>query len=89
VDVDTHLNDRNSSTGWTDSEDRILLEARCRGESWHKICDEHFANRKTPNACRKHHERLQRKDRAEALDGEGRDNLVLAYSQIKGKMWAS
>jgi hypothetical protein len=45
------------SRAWSAKDDDILIQARAQGLNWNQIATKHFPN-KSPNACRKRHERL-------------------------------
>ncbi|MBE7180335.1 MAG: hypothetical protein INR71_03840 [Terriglobus roseus] len=81
-----------STSAWTDAEDRLLEDARTAGKNWQQIARDHFnssRNRKTPNACRKRHERLKSRHGATAMDGPGPelDELALGYIELREQLW--
>ena len=49
---------------WTSDDDDVLMRARSRGMNWKPIAEQYFPS-KTPNACRKRHERLLERQTAE------------------------
>src|SRR5947209_8096490 len=66
-----------TSTPWVPADDEILLRARASGLNWAPIQQQYFPN-KTPNACRKRHERLMEKRSAEDYDGVRLETLARA-----------
>ncbi|KAI9675133.1 MAG: hypothetical protein M1817_001541 [Caeruleum heppii] len=76
-----------ASTAWTPQEDRLLMEARARGENWGPIQQAHFAT-KTPNACRKRHERLREKRNVENWDEERLEGLAKEYMIMRKEIWS-
>lgn len=80
----TGASDRSSASPWTEGEDRILMEARQKGISWALIAENHFPT-KTPNACRKRHERLM--DKRKSHDNCDVEALAEAYMEVRERMW--
>lgn len=76
---------RNASI-WNSADDEILLQARASGLNWGPIHQRHFPN-KTPNACRKRHERLVEKRQGEDWDAPKLETLALEYAAVRREMW--
>lgn len=74
------------SSSWSPQEDQALIDARARGLNWQPISETYFPN-KTPNACRKRHERLMERRNAEDWDGVRLEALAQAYQQVRREMW--
>ncbi|KAF2275891.1 uncharacterized protein EI97DRAFT_59669 [Westerdykella ornata] len=75
------------SSTWTSQDDDTLIKARASGLNWNQIAPRHFPN-KTPNACRKRHERLMERQNAEQWDGVKLDVLAQAYMDVRREMWS-
>ncbi|KAI8937788.1 hypothetical protein NX059_005486 [Plenodomus lindquistii] len=75
------------SSSWTTKDDEILTQARAQGLNWNQIGPKHFPS-KTPNACRKRHERLMERQNAEQWDGVKLDVLAQAYMEVRREMWS-
>ena len=73
------------STAWTAEDDTRLMQLRAKGMNWAPIAA-HFAG-KTPNACRKRHERLMERRNAESWDGPRVEDLARAYLESREDMW--
>jgi hypothetical protein len=80
-------NSRSTGSAWSASDDEKLIAARVTGKNWHDIRMKYFRNRKSPNACRKRHERLMFQALSDDLDGPRMDELVLAYMDKREEMW--
>lgn len=80
----TGASERSSASPWTESEDRILMEARQKGLNWALIAARHFPS-KTSNACRKRHERLM--DKRKSQDNWDVEALAQAYMEVREHMW--
>ncbi|KAI9702689.1 MAG: hypothetical protein M1820_006073 [Bogoriella megaspora] len=78
---------RTSSTTWTPEEDEILMRERAHGSNWGPISAKHFPT-KTPNACRKRHERLMERRRDEDWDEIKLENLASQYMEVRREMWS-
>ena len=79
-------NDR-PSTAWSQEDDSLLMLSRAQGMNWLPIAKTHFP-KKTPNACRKRHERLMEKQNQEKWDdGVRLEVLAQAYSEVREMMW--
>ena len=75
-----------SSTAWTRDDDLQLMKARSESQNWGPIATKYFPS-KTPNACRKRHERLMEKRQGENWDGVKLDSLAKAYLDCREEMW--
>ncbi|KAF2751702.1 hypothetical protein M011DRAFT_393302 [Sporormia fimetaria CBS 119925] len=75
------------SSSWTQRDDETLIAARAQGLNWNQIAPRHFPN-KTPNACRKRHERLMERQNAEQWDSVKLDVLAQAYMEVRREMWS-
>jgi hypothetical protein len=92
---------RPSSRGWNWADDQMLLKLRATGKNWLQIQREAFPN-KTPNGCRKRHERLMEQQNQGSVDpmptpvptsepqtyswSEAQDQVLLQLRSI-GKAW--
>ena len=74
------------SSSWSAKDDETLIQARAQGLNWSQIGPKHFPS-KTPNACRKRHERLMERQNAEQWDGIKLDVLAQAYMEVRREMW--
>lgn len=75
------------SSSWSTQDDETLIQARTQGLNWNQIAPKHFPN-KSPNACRKRHERLMERMNAEQWDGVKLDVLAQAYMEVRRDMWS-
>lgn len=75
------------SSSWSTKDDETLIQARAQGLNWNQIGPKHFPS-KTPNACRKRHERLMERQNAEQWDGVKLDVLAQAYMEVRQEMWS-
>jgi hypothetical protein len=78
---------RASSGAWTPQDDQTLMEARARGLNWGPIQQAYFPT-KTPNACRKRHERLMEKRSADDWDSMKKENVAKQYMSMRREMWS-
>ena len=74
-----------STAAWSVSDDARLMQCRAQGMNWGPIAGQ-FPS-KTPNACRKRHERLMEKKNAESWDGVKIEDLARAYLECREEMW--
>ncbi|XPS93976.1 lipoamidase [Ascochyta lentis] len=74
------------SSSWSAQDDETLIQARTQGLNWNQIAPKHFPS-KSPNACRKRHERLMERMNAEQWDGVKLDVLAQAYMEVRREMW--
>ncbi|KAH7400209.1 hypothetical protein BKA64DRAFT_778463 [Cadophora sp. MPI-SDFR-AT-0126] len=79
---------RPSSGAWTPSDDQALMAARAQGMNWAPIQQMYFPN-KTPNACRKRHERLMERRNADDWDGQKLENLAKNYMGMRREIWST
>ena len=75
------------SSSWSAKDDETLITARAQGLNWNQIAPKHFPS-KSPNACRKRHERLMERQNAEQWDGVKLDVLAQAYMDARREMWS-
>jgi hypothetical protein len=75
------------SSSWSAKDDEILIQARAQGLNWNQIAPKHFPF-KSPNACRKRHERLMERQNAEQWNGVKLDILSQAYFEVRRDMWS-
>jgi hypothetical protein len=75
------------SSSWSAKDDETLIQARAQGLNWNQISPKHFPQ-KSPNACRKRHERLMERQNAEQWDGVKLDILAQAYMEARRDMWS-
>ncbi|MCJ1393490.1 hypothetical protein MMC18_006365 [Xylographa bjoerkii] len=80
------INNERPSTAWSHDDDELLMRSRAQGMNWAPIANTHFKS-KTPNACRKRHERLMEKKNAENWDGIKLEDLARAYVESREIMW--
>lgn len=81
------LQHRASSGAWTPQDDQQLLTARSQGLNWGQIQMAYFPN-KTPNACRKRHERLMERKGADDWDNRKFERLAKEYMNVRKEMWS-
>ncbi|KAH6719725.1 hypothetical protein BKA61DRAFT_707599 [Leptodontidium sp. MPI-SDFR-AT-0119] len=79
---------RPSSGAWTPSDDQTLKAARVRGMNWVPIQQSYFPS-KTPNACRKRHERLMEWRAEGDWDGLKLENLAKNYMTMRREIWSA
>ena len=78
---------RPSSGAWNPQDDRTLMDARKQGMNWAPIQQAYFPS-KTPNACRKRHERLMERRSADDWDGMKLENMAKHYMAMRREIWA-
>jgi hypothetical protein len=88
LDLEDRGDNLKSTGSWNWASDATLRRARIAGESWKQICAKYFAGKRTPNACRKRHERLTHKDYTNALNGALLDHFVVTYFNAREAMWS-
>ncbi|KAF6831321.1 myb family transcription factor [Colletotrichum musicola] len=81
------LQHRASSGAWTPQDDQQLLTARSQGLNWGQIQMAYFPN-KTPNACRKRHERLMERKGADDWDNRKLERLAKEYMSMRKEIWS-
>lgn len=77
---------RAPASAWSDSDDNKLIQARHQGLAWQRIATKYFPS-KSPNACRKRHERLQERLKVEQWDGVKVEDVAKAYVEVREEMW--
>lgn len=78
---------RASSGAWNQNDDQTLLGARASGQNWAQIQQNYFPT-KTPNACRKRHERLMERKGADDWDNRKMEQIAKAYMSLRKEIWA-
>ncbi len=76
---------RAASTAWRPQDDDALVRARARGENWAQIQTQ-FPG-KTPNACRKRHERLMERRNADDFDTRKMEHIAREYMNMRREIW--
>ncbi|KAE8445720.1 hypothetical protein EG329_012899 [Mollisiaceae sp. DMI_Dod_QoI] len=77
---------RPSSGAWNPQDDQTLMAARAQGMNWAPIQQAYFPS-KTPNACRKRHERLMERRSADDWDGMKLENMAKHYMAMRREIW--
>ena len=77
---------RPSSGAWTVQDDQQLMQARAQGLNWTQIKETYFPS-KTPNACRKRHERLAERRDADDWDTRKFQRLAKEYMSMRKEIW--
>ena len=77
---------RASSGAWTPQDDATLMQARAQGLNWQPIQQTYFPT-KTPNACRKRHERLMDRRNSDDWDVIKLENLAKEYMNMRKEIW--
>lgn len=78
---------RPSSGAWTPVDDNTLMQARAHGMNWAPIQATYFPS-KTPNACRKRHERLMDRRNSDDWETEKLERMAKEYMAIRKDMWS-
>ena len=79
--------ERHASQSWPPQNDELLIRARQRGMNWQPIAHTYFPE-KSANACRKRHERLMEKAKAnETWEGVKMETLARAYDDVREQIW--
>lgn len=78
---------RASSGAWNANDDQTLLGARASGQNWAQIQQNYFPS-KTPNACRKRHERLMERKGADDWDNRKMETIAQEYMKLRKEIWA-
>lgn len=78
---------RPSSGAWTVHDDQQLMHARAQGLNWNQIRENYFPS-KTPNACRKRHERLAERRDADDWDTRKFQRLAKEYMAMRKEIWS-
>ena len=87
VTIPPPISHRASSGAWTPQDDQQLLNARMQGLNWGQIQANYFPT-KTPNACRKRHERLMERKGADDWDNQKLQRLAKEYMSMRKEIWA-
>ncbi|KAI0144437.1 hypothetical protein GGR57DRAFT_507490 [Xylariaceae sp. FL1272] len=77
---------RPSSGAWTPQDDQNLIAARQQGLNWSQIQTQYFPS-KSPNACRKRHERLMERKGADDFDTKKLERLAEEYMSMRKEIW--
>ncbi|KAJ3567090.1 hypothetical protein NPX13_g6892 [Xylaria arbuscula] len=77
---------RPSSGAWSQQDDHNLLTARQQGLNWAQIQSTYFPT-KSPNACRKRHERLLERRGADDWDARKLERLAKEYMSMRKEIW--
>jgi len=80
------LPSRPSSGAWTPTDDQTLMAARSQGLNWQPIQQNYFPT-KTPNACRKRHERLMERRNVDDWDGPKHEIMAKEYMNHRREIW--
>ncbi|RDW89722.1 hypothetical protein BP6252_01754 [Coleophoma cylindrospora] len=78
---------RPSSGAWNPQDDQTLMAARAQGMNWAPIQSAYFPS-KTPNACRKRHERLMERRSASDWDALKLETLARNYMSMRKEIWS-
>ncbi|KAM3083917.1 hypothetical protein ACMFMG_001979 [Clarireedia jacksonii] len=78
---------RPSSGAWNPVDDRTLMAARKQGMNWAPIQQTYFPN-KTPNACRKRHERLMERQSTDDWNNVKTESLAKHYMDMRKEIWS-
>lgn len=78
---------RPSSGAWSPQDDQQLLQARMQGLNWNQIKEQYFPS-KTPNACRKRHERLMERRGSDDWDARKMQYLAKEYMAMRKEIWS-
>ncbi|KAL4728324.1 hypothetical protein ACLX1H_005067 [Fusarium chlamydosporum] len=87
VSIPQPVQHRASSGAWTPQDDQQLLTARMQGLNWGQIQANYFPS-KTPNACRKRHERLLERKGADDWDNLKLQRLAKEYMAMRKEIWS-
>ena len=78
---------RATSSAWSKEDDETLMTARAQGLNWSQIKNTHFPI-KTPNACRKRHERLIERKTTDNWDKADFERLSMEYMRMRKEIWS-
>lgn len=85
--TESNTNKRLATGVWTNHDDEQLKRARQQGLNWTAVSEQYFPN-KTPNACRKRHERLLEKIHANgSWNAMKFEEVAKAYLEVREEMW--
>ncbi|TQS31438.1 hypothetical protein Golomagni_08282, partial [Golovinomyces magnicellulatus] len=77
---------RAGTSAWTPSDDRTLITSRTAGLNWSQIRENYFPN-KSPNACRKRHERLMERKNTDEWDNRKMQHMAKEYMKLRKEIW--
>lgn len=83
----TMMRHRASSGAWSKEDDDTLMSARASGLNWSQIQLKYFSG-KSPNACRKRHERLIEQKTADNWNKSDFERLSMEYIRLRKEIWA-
>ncbi|SPO06150.1 uncharacterized protein DNG_08839 [Cephalotrichum gorgonifer] len=78
---------RAASAAWSKDDDESLMNARASGLNWSQIQQRYFPS-KTPNACRKRHERLIERKTADNWNKSDFERLSMEYMRMRKEIWS-
>jgi len=78
---------RPSSGAWSKEDDETLMSARASGLNWSQIQQKYFST-KSPNACRKRHERLIEQKTADNWNKTDFERLSMEYMRMRKEIWS-
>lgn len=85
--TESNTSKRHATGTWSNGDDEQLKQARQQGLNWTAIAETYFPS-KTPNACRKRHERLLEKIHANgSWDALKFEAVAKAYLEVREEMW--
>ncbi|KAL9604768.1 MAG: hypothetical protein Q9219_000216 [cf. Caloplaca sp. 3 TL-2023] len=85
--TESNASKRHATGIWTNHDDDQLKRARQQGLNWTAIAETYFPT-KTPNACRKRHERLMEKIHANGSWNASKfEEVAKAYLEVREEMW--
>ncbi|KAL8840348.1 MAG: hypothetical protein Q9170_001363 [Blastenia crenularia] len=85
--IESNANKRHATGTWSNHDDDQLKRARQQGHNWLTISENYFPT-KTPNACRKRHERLLEKIHANgSWNAVKFEEVAKAYLEVREEMW--
>lgn len=85
--TESNASKRHATGVWTNHDDEQLKRARQQGLNWTAVSEQYFPN-KTPNACRKRHERLLEKIHANgSWNALKFEEVAKAYLEVREEMW--
>ncbi|KAI4122949.1 MAG: hypothetical protein LQ338_005527 [Usnochroma carphineum] len=85
--TESNASKRHALGPWSHHDDEQLKRARAQGLNWTAIAETYFPT-KTPNACRKRHERLIEKINANGIWNALKfEEVAKAYLDVREEMW--
>lgn len=79
--------EKKAPSTWTSAEDETLVRARASGLNWEPIQQRYFPN-KSPNACRKRHERILQNRQVDDWGSTKLELLATEYVNCRRQMWS-